>query len=62
MTTNDLKALRTKAGMTKAKWADALGVRWTTVHRWETGGSVPGEPTIRLMERVAREAASEGGN
>ena len=59
METSELKALRVKAGMTKAKWADRLGVRWVTVHRWENGERVPGEPVVRLMSLLAEQEAAE---
>lgn len=38
---NSIRALRTACGMTQAQLADALGVQYQTVSKWERGTTIP---------------------
>ena len=46
------------AGM-YAEWARALGVKWPTVWRWETGEREPSE-TVLILARLVAEREREG--
>lgn len=43
MTGEKLKAAREAAGLTRKALAASLGVSYSMVYRWETGGATPGE-------------------
>ncbi len=46
---NEVEAARAELSMSRAQFADALGVHRTTVNRWELGKPVP-EPESRLIQ------------
>ena len=54
MTSEEIKALRTKMGMGRKKFSDIIGVTRATVCSWETVGKKPNEENeqklIKLME------------
>src|SRR6267143_454162 len=59
VTSDELKRLRKRMGMTQAELAAALGVWQVTVGRWETGTRSISEPTARLIERIAKEVKAK---
>jgi len=61
MTKDAIKALRIRAGLNKARWADALGVRWITINRWERGETKPHGSAVKLMESLAHGEVREQG-
>jgi DNA-binding transcriptional regulator YiaG len=54
VTSEEIKALRTKMGMGRKKFSDIIGVTRATVCSWEVGTRVPNEVNeqklIKLME------------
>lgn len=46
---NDIKMIRHKCLMSQTEFADALGVSFATVNRWESGKSKPNFKTMRLI-------------
>lgn len=59
MTPQDLKALRSRLGMTQKELAEAVGVWPATVARWEQGGRGIPEPVARLLIRIGAEKQTE---
>jgi len=55
MTSEDLKALRTRLGLTQVELAERIGVARNTINRWEMGIRGIPEPVVRLMRYVAQE-------
>ena len=45
---NDIKMIRHKCLMSQTEFADALGVSFATVNRWESGKSKPNFKTMKL--------------
>jgi DNA-binding transcriptional regulator YiaG len=56
-TPDTIKALRQAHGMTQEGFAQALGVTFSTVNRWETGKSKPSKHTAPLLDALAKKAA-----
>lgn len=54
MDTEELRAIRGKLGWTQLDLAQALGVRESTVARWEQGAARVTEPMARLVRLVAK--------
>lgn len=46
---NDIKMIRHKCLMSQTDFADALGVSFATVNRWEAGKSKPNFKTMKLI-------------
>ena len=46
---NDIKMIRHKCLMSQTEFAEALGVSFATVHRWESGRSKPNFKTMKLI-------------
>lgn len=46
---NDIKKIRHKCLMSQTEFADALGVSFATVNRWESGKSKPNFKTMKLI-------------
>ena len=46
---NDIKMIRHKCLMSQTEFADALGVSFATVNRWESGKSKPNFKTMKLI-------------
>lgn len=46
---NDIKIIRHKCLMSQREFADALGVSFATVNRWESGKSKPNFKTMKLI-------------
>lgn len=49
---DEIKAVRNKAGMTQAVFANYLGVSKKTVEAWELGRTHPTGPANRLIEML----------
>ena len=59
MSSTDIKALRTRLGLTQEALARSLGVALNTVARWEQGSRRPGNLAKRELARLERRAAKE---
>lgn len=46
---NDIRKIRHKCLMSQSDFADALGVSFATVSRWESGKSKPNFKTMKLI-------------
>ena len=46
---NDIRAIRHKCLMSQMEFAEALGVSFATVNRWESGRSKPNFKTMKLI-------------
>ena len=46
---NDIKMIRHKCLMSQVEFAEALGVSFATVNRWESGRSKPNFKTMKLI-------------
>ncbi|MCM1007569.1 MAG: helix-turn-helix domain-containing protein [Ruminococcus flavefaciens] len=46
----DIKRIRRKAFMTQKDFAQAIGVSFATINRWETGKSIPNLKTMKLID------------
>ena len=46
---NDIKMIRHKCLMSQIEFAEALGVSFATVNRWESGRSKPKFKTMKLI-------------
>ena len=55
MTSEDLKILRTKLGLTQTELGERFGVARNTVTRWEMGIRGIPEPVVRLLEFLQKE-------
>ena len=49
---NDIKMIRHKCLMSQTEFADALGVSFATVNRWESGKSKPNFKTMKLINSL----------
>lgn len=47
---NNLRQLRQDSGMSISEFADAVGVHYMTVYRWEQGARIPSVP---MMVKIA---------
>lgn len=52
MDTNNIRSLRSGAGMTQPDLANKLGVAVNTVSRWEKGESIPRPRYIKRMAEI----------
>ena len=52
MTGEKLKAAREAAGLTRKALAASLGVSYSMVYRWETGGVTPGEAVQQKLRSL----------
>ena len=59
MTSDELKQLRTRLGMTQEELGQRLGVARVTVARWEIGLRRVPELAVRLMQHVEKEVKEE---
>lgn len=57
MTPIELKRRRQRLRLTQAQLADALGVTWSTVARWETAQRRIPEMAAKLLSFIEGEAA-----
>ncbi len=46
----DIKNIRQKSLMSQEAFAQALGVSFTTVNRWESGKSKPSYKTMKIID------------
>ena len=51
----DIKAVRTKVGMTQVEFAAAFGISLGTLRHWERGDRKPRGPALVLLNVVAKE-------
>ena len=49
---NDIKMIRHKCLMSQIEFAEALGVSFATVNRWESGRSKPNFKTMKLIKSL----------
>jgi DNA-binding transcriptional regulator YiaG len=56
MTAQQIKALRTRLGLTQGQMAERLGVARPTYQQWEYGRRKPRRPTLKLLEILTKEA------
>lgn len=50
----DIKAIRTKVGMTQPEFARAVGVKLPTLRHWERGDRRPSGSALVLLNLIAR--------
>ena len=50
----DIKAIRTKVGMTQPEFARAVGVKLPTLRHWERGDRRPSGSALALLNLIAR--------
>lgn len=51
---NEIKCIRQKSLLSQEAFAQALGVSFTTVNRWETGKSKPSYKTMKLIDEFCK--------
>lgn len=51
----DVKSIRTQSLMSQEAFAQALGVSFTTVNRWESGKSKPSYKTMKLIDNFCKD-------
>lgn len=51
---NDIKIVRQKSLLSQEAFAQALGVSFTTVNRWEAGKSKPSYKTMKLIDEYCK--------
>jgi DNA-binding transcriptional regulator YiaG len=54
MNREDIIAIRTKLGMTQAKFATWIGATVVTISRWENGQAVPSRLYVEEIKRLMR--------
>lgn len=54
MNAEEIKALRTRLGMTQHELAEKLGVDQVSVNKWERKKNKPGRLATRQLDRLAR--------
>ena len=50
----EIKKIRQKSLMSQEAFAQALGVSFTTVNRWESGKSRPSYKTLKLLDAYCK--------
>ncbi|MBL8512262.1 MAG: type I restriction-modification system subunit M N-terminal domain-containing protein, partial [Betaproteobacteria bacterium] len=55
-TPDEIRALRNHLELTQEQFAERLGVAFTTVNRWEGGGSKPQRAALEVLEQMRQEA------
>ena len=53
--TNNIRYIRHQSLMSQEDFAQALGVAFTTVNRWETGKCKPNYKTMKLIDEFCRD-------
>ena len=51
----DIKEIRLKSLLSQEAFANALGVSFTTVNRWETGRSKPSYRAMKMIDDFCKE-------
>ena len=51
----DIKEIRLKSLLSQEAFANALGVSFTTVNRWETGRSIPSYRAMKMIDDFCKE-------
>lgn len=49
---NEIRILRSKAGMTQAAFSEAYNIPLRTLQSWESGERVPAEYIVKMLERL----------
>ena len=57
---NTVKEVRRKLALSQEELADALGVSFATVNRWENGKTVPSKLAQRQFEQFCKENVKKG--
>lgn len=52
---NDIKKVRQKSLLSQEAFAQAVGVSFTTVNRWESGKCKPTFKTMKLIDNFCKE-------
>ena len=52
---NEIKTIRRKCLMSQIEFADALGVSFATVNRWESGKSKPNFKKMKLIDTFCKD-------
>ena len=55
MTSEQIKRLRKKLGLTQRQLAEELGVPTNTVARWEQGERTPSPPTLKALKFLEKQ-------
>lgn len=50
-----VKKARTEMGFSQKKFAEELGVSFSTVNRWEQGYHIPNKVSIKAVQNLCRE-------
>ena len=50
----DIKTVRQMSLMSQEAFAQALGVSFTTVNRWETGKSIPSYKALKMISEYCK--------
>lgn len=50
-----VKDARTKLGFSQQRFAEELGVSFSTVNRWEQGYHIPNKVSIKAVQNLCRE-------
>jgi DNA-binding transcriptional regulator YiaG len=61
MTSREVKATRRLLGLTQREFAERVGVRPNTVHRWEAGSLTVGSTAAILIRLLAQQARERRG-
>src|SRR5262249_40159540 len=48
----NIRALRSKLGLTQARFAELMGVSFVTVSRWENGQSIPSPSALAVITKA----------
>lgn len=54
MTAEELKTLRTKAGLTQTELADKIGTHKQVISAWENGKSKISKPYVKLLQMALK--------
>lgn len=57
---SDLKQVRKRLGLSQEQLAQALGVSFATVNRWENEKTSPSKLAVKTFERFCAEMKHEG--
>ena len=57
---HQIKSLRAKLGLTQVAFAEALGVSFPTVNRWENGHAKPSPLAMKQIEELVNKLGDKG--
>jgi len=58
---NDIKTIRKRSLLSQEAFAQALGVSFTTVNRWENGKGKPSFKAMKLIDDYCKSSGVRGG-